>query len=180
MWLSQNAPALLNRRLSYLLVFTSWDPNRDGVRQLFSITAFFCHKKSVRGSVTICYISWLFLLETTSRARGGQLSHSLTCDCHKKLLRCWIAGCPIFSSLLRETPTGMELGSYSLLDFLLSQEARARISHRLLHLHFVTSWGSNRGGVWQLSPIRADMDTRSSCVAQSQVVVSPRHFFLRP
>ena len=87
----------------------------------YSLLELFCHKKSVRGSVTSCYISWLFLLETTSRARGGQLSHSLTCDCHKKLLRCWIAGCRTFSSLLRETPTGMELGSYSLLDFLLSQ-----------------------------------------------------------
>ena len=37
----------------------------------------------------------------------------------------------------------------------------------------------NRGGIGQLSPIKAVIVTRSSCAEQSQVFVSPRQYFLR-
>ena len=65
-------------------------------------------------------------------------------------------------------------------QFLLSKEAPARISHELLCLLVVTSRDSNRGGVWQLSPNRGVIDTRIACVAQSQVFVSSRRYFLGP
>ena len=77
------------------------------------------------------------------------------------------------------TPTGVELGSYPLSKLLLSQEAPARSSCRLLHLLVKTFWDPNLGGVGRLSPIKAVVVTRSSCAEQSQVVVSPRQYFLR-
>ena len=37
----------------------------------------------------------------------------------------------------------------------------------------------NRGGIGQLSPIKAVIVTKSSCAEQSQVFVSPHQYFLR-
>ena len=128
LFLTQEAPVWRNRRLLYLLVFTSCDPNLG---------------------------------------RVGQLSQYWSCFCHKKLLRGAVAGWYISSSLLHEIPTGIQLGSYSLIEFFLSHVARAGISTKLLYLLVVTSWDSNRGGLGKVSPLRAVIDTGSSCVAQS-------------
>ena len=74
---------------------------------------------------------------------------------------------------------GEKLGSYPLLEVLLSQETPARSSCRLLYLFVDISWDSQLDGVEQLSPIRAVIVTRISCAEQSQVFMPPRQYFLR-
>ena len=77
-------------------------------------------------------------------------------------------------------PTGVVLRSYPLLELLVSEEVPARCIRRLLYLLVFTSRDPNLGGIVQLSPIRAVIATRSTCVEQSQVFVSLRQYFLRP
>ena len=102
LFLSQKAPARSSRKLLYLLVAASWNPQ--------------------------AWWSW------------ADIPYK-SCYCHKRLLREATAGCCISSSFFLETP--------------------------------------NRGGVGQLSSIWAVIVARSSCAEQSQVVVSPRCYFVR-
>ena len=60
----------------------------------------------------------------------------------------------------------MDLGSYHLLEMLLSQENPVRSSRSLLYFLDFTSWDHNWVGVVQLSPNRAIIVTSSSCAEQ--------------
>ena len=75
--------------------------------------------------------------------------------------------------------TAMELGSYPLLELLLSKEGPARSSCMFLSpsQYFMRLW--TEVGVGQLSSIRAVIVARNFCAEQSQVFVSPRQYFLR-
>ena len=73
----------------------------------------------------------------------------------------------------------MQLGSFSLLELLLSQEFPARNSRRLLYLLGFTSWDPNRCVVVELFSIKSVIVTRSSCAEKLQIVLSPRSYFLR-
>ena len=57
----------------------------------------------------------------------------------------------------------MELGSYPLLELLLSQETSARNSQGFYVSSSILLQTLNRDGVGQLSPIRADIVNRRSC-----------------
>ena len=87
--------------------------------------------------------------------------------------------CVVWTSGCFRKCTIRKRSQYPLLELLLSQEAPARSSRRLLYLLVNTSRDPNPGGVGQLSPIRADTVTGSSCAEQSQVFVSHRQYFLR-
>ena len=67
-----------------------------------------------------------------------------------------VTSCYISWLLLLETPNGggEELGSYHLLDLLLTQEAPVWPNHRLLYLLVFTSWDPNWGRVGQLFSFR--------------------------
>ena len=81
-----------------------------------------------------------------------------------------VRSCYVSCLLHIETPTGVDFGSYHLLELLLTQEAPAWLNRRLLSLLIVTYWEVRSDGVGQLSPIGTVIVKRGSCAEQSQVV----------
>ena len=80
---------------------------------------------------------------------------------------------------LLRIPDEMHLGSFPLLELLLSQGIPARNSRWLLYLLVFTPWDPDRCVVVELFPIKSVIVTRSSCAEKLQIVVSPRSYFLR-
>ena len=134
----------------------------------------YCQKEAPARSSRRLYISLLVLLETpTGLELGSYLSLELLLT---QGAPAWINRRLLYLLAITSWDPNRDWVG----QFLLSQEARARISRKLLCLLVVTPWDSNRDGVWQLSPIKTVIDTRSSCVAQPQIFISPHRYFLRP
>ena len=154
--------------LATTTAFIAWDPNRVWVGQLSPIN-----------SVVVTRGFCAELLQVVASPRQNFLRPQLvwswqaipykSCCCHKKLLRGAVAGFVSPCQYFLRLPTRVELGSYPLLNPLLSQEIPARSSRRFLYLLVHTSCDPNRGGFGQQSPIKAVVIARSSCEEQSQV-----------
>ena len=101
----------------------------------------------------------LYLLVFTSWdpnwGRVGQLFSFRPFFCHQKLVRGSVPSCYISWLLLIDTPVGVGWGRYHLLELLLTQEAPAWSSRRLLYILVFTSWELNRDKVGKLFSIRA-------------------------
>ena len=178
--LSQQILALSGRRMLYLLVFTSWNPNRCGVVQPPNNRADFVKKRFCAEQSHVFFYSSSKLLDNPKWG-GIELLSPTRADivtrrsCAEQLL--------VFESprqYFLRLPTGVDLGSYPLIELLMSQEAPAQ-SNRIFFVSSSELFGSPKwGGVGQLSPIRTGIVTRSYCVAQSQVVIIPRQYFMSP
>ena len=125
---TQEAPEWLNRRFLYLRIVTSWDPNRDKFGQLFSVRAFLSQEARARISLNFLYL----LVVTSWDSNRGWVGKLSPLRAVMDTRSTWGAESQVFVLYLIvifwDYNRG-KLSSYSLLEFLLSQGARAWISH---------------------------------------------------
>ena len=136
----------------FLLVSTSWDPNRGGVGQLTPIKAVVVTISSwVEQSRVVVSPSKYFLRPQT--VWGWAAIPCKSCCCHKKLLRGAVAGFVSPCQYFLRLPTGVELGSYHLIKLFLSQKGPARSCRRFCFSSSMLFETPTGGGVGQLSPL---------------------------
>ena len=144
--LSHETPTWSTRRLLNFLVFTSCDSNRFGVGQLPLLELLFFCKALLRGAVADCCNTTSVFFDTPSVVEMTAIPF-LSCYFAEQS-QIVVSPCRFYLRLRN----GSELGSYPLIELLLSQNALSRSSPRLFHILVVTSLDFKPGWSCQLSP----------------------------